>query len=194
MVEGEATELRYFAEMRAKLRRKTAAVLVWHGDHTDPEGIVREAIKLRDEQAHRSTKTATEPYDQVWVVMDREKQNDPRREQLSRARELAARSHVRVALSIPSFEFWLLLHFHYTTGAFDGCSAVKKELKKFIKNYHKAELPLDDLLARVATAVKHARQWRAHWDSASGDRNPSTDVDELVKALNESARSDVRLC
>lgn len=100
---------------------------------------------------------------------------------------------MKVALSIPSFEFWLLLHYDFTTGAFDGCAAVKKALKKFIKDYEKADLPLNDLLGRIGTAMKHAAQCRKHWETVGGDLNPSTAVDRLLEALNDSARSDMRL-
>ena len=190
VVEGAATEPAYIEGVKLRLKRRAAAIVVQHGDHTDPVGVVREAMKLREVQAANSNKA---PYDQVWVVFDREKQNDPRREQVPAAQQLAATNGIRVALSIPSFEFWLLLHFHYTTAAFDGCAAVTKALKKFIKNYEKSDLPLDDLLNRVATAMKHATRCHGHWKTAGGDRNPSTHMDELLRELNDSARSDERL-
>jgi hypothetical protein len=193
VVEGEATEPAYLEEIRSVLKRKAAAVLVRHGRHTDPVGIVREAIKLRDENELKSVQSNTVPFDQVWVVFDRETQIHPRRKQVPAALKLAAANNVHVALSIPSFEFWLLLHFDYTTKAFDGCSAVKRALKKFIKDYEKADLPLNDLLSRVPTAMKHAAKCHAHWDTVDGDRNPSTRVDKLLRALNESARAEVRL-
>jgi hypothetical protein len=55
------------------------------------------------------------------------------------------------------------------------------------------DLPLSDLLSRVATAMKHAAKCHAHWDAVEGDRNPSTHVAKLLSALNDSARAEVRL-
>jgi hypothetical protein len=194
LVEGEATELVYLEEVRRRLDRKAAAVVVFHGDHTDPVGIVREAIKLRDEKAARAARSAaTEAYDQTWVVFDRETQNHPRREQVPEAIKLARANLVRVALSIPSFEFWLLLHYEYTTKAFDGYDACKKALKRFIRDYEKSNLPLVELMDLLSTAIKHAAQCHQHWRAAGGDRNPSTHVDELLLELNDSARAQVRL-
>jgi hypothetical protein len=193
VVEGESTAPIYFEEVRSRLKRKAAAVLVLHGRHTDPVGIVREAMRLHGAQALQSAQSNKAPYDQVWVVFDRETQNHPRREQVPAALQLAEDNGIQVALSIPSFEFWLLLHFDYTTKAFEGCPAVKKALKKFIEDYEKSNLPLNDLLSRVATAMKHAAKCHAHWNTVEGDRNPSTHVDKLIRALNESARADVRL-
>jgi hypothetical protein len=193
LVEGEATEIGYFGELRLRLARKAAAVVVWHGDHTDPVGMVREALRLRAERAERAKKGSTEPYNQTWVVVDGERQNDPRRKQLVAAIQLAEAEAIHVALSIPSFEFWLLLHYEFTTRPFDGCSAVAKALKKHIKNYKKTEVPVADLFQRVGVAIKNAARCHAHWKVAGGDRNPSTAVDKLVCELNDSARSDVRL-
>jgi hypothetical protein len=194
VVEGEATEIAYLEEVRRRLERKAAAVMVFHGDHTDPVGIVRDAIKLRDEKAARAARSAAmEAFDQTWVVFDRESQNHPRREQVPEAIRLAEANNVRIALSVPSFEFWLLLHYEFTTKAFDGCDACKKALKKFIGAYEKSDLPLDELMKLLPIAITNAARCHRHWGTASGDRNPSTHLDELLRELNSSARAEVRL-
>jgi len=190
MVEGEATELAYLNGVKLRLRRKAGAVLVHHGRHTDPVGIVREAIKLRDAQG---AKPNAEPYDQVWVVFDREAPNHPRHKQVPKALKLAAEHGIEVAVSVPSIEFWLFLHFDFTTSPFADCPAVIKALKKFIKNYEKADLPLDDLLNRVKTAMHNAARCHAHWEKVGGDDNPRTHMDKLMRALNDSARAQERL-
>lgn len=193
VVEGKETEPRYLEAVRGRLKRRAAMVVVHHGAHTDPVGIVQEAIKLRDTQKAKAGKGPIEPYDQVWVVFDRENHMHPRRNQVPAAMQLANASCIRVAHSIPSFEFWLLLHFDFTTSSFNDCAAVVKKLKKFIKDYSKAALPLDDLLDRLPIAMKHAAQCHKHWENAQGDRNPSSHVDELLRELNESAQAEVRL-
>lgn len=188
------TEVAYLEEVRRRLERDAAAVIVFHGDHTDPVGIVREAIKLRDDQARRAVRsTATDRFDQTWVVFDRERQNHPRREQVPEAMRLAQASDVQIALSIPSFEFWLLLHYEFTTKAFDGCAACKKALKRYIKDYEKSNLRLVELLELLPNAIQHAARCHQHWEAVGGDRNPSTHVDALLCALNDSARADARL-
>ncbi len=193
VVEGKATEPAYLKKIRAKLSLKAFAVEIVHGDHTDPIGIVKEAIAMRDRQAERAGKSAVaEPYDRVWVVFDRERQNHPRREQMPKALQLAAAHKIEVALSIPTFEYWLLLHYDFTTKAFDGCDAAKKALKKFIKQYEKGDLPLDELILKVSDAITHAGKCRRHWKDVGGDKNPSTDVDLLIIALDEAAHADCR--
>ena len=193
VVEGKATEPAYLKRIRAKLNLKAFAVEIVHGDHTDPIGIVKEAIDLRDRQAAKAGKSAvTEPFDRTWVVFDRERQNHHRREEMPKALELAAAHGIEVALSIPTFEYWLLLHYDFTTKAFDGCKAAVKALKKFIAQYDKGDLPLDELIPKVGQAVRHAQKCRKHWDGAGGDKNPSTDVDLLIVALSAAAHEDCR--
>lgn len=193
VVEGKATEPAYLMKIRAKLSLKAFAVEIVHGDHTDPIGIVKEAIAMRDRQTAKAGKSAVaEPYDRTWVVFDRERQNHPRREQMPKALQLAEDHGIEVALSIPTFEFWLLLHYRPMTGSLDGCEAAKKALKKFIKQYEKGDLPLDELVLKVGDAIKHAGKCRKHWNDVGGDKNPSTDVDLLIIALNDAAHADCR--
>lgn len=194
VVEGRATEPAYLTRIRAKLSLKATTVRIAHGNHTDPIGIVREAITMRKEQTEIAGKSpVAEPYDRTWVVFDRETQNHPRREQMPKALQLAEANGIEVALSIPTFEFWLLLHYEFTTKAFDGCEAAKKALKKFIKQYEKGDLPLEELVLKVGNAIKHAQKCRKHWKDAGGDKNPSTDVDLLINALNDAAHEDCRI-
>lgn len=193
VVEGKETERRYLEAVRVRLKRKAVMVVVHHGAHTDPEGLVREAIKLKHEQENKAGKGTTEPFDQVWVVFDRENKNHPRRTQVPQAIQLAEANDIRVAHSIPSFEFWLLLHFEFTTAACHDCAAVVKKLKGFIKNYSKSALPLEDLLSRIHTAMKNAAQCHSHWATAPGDGYPSTHVDKLLQELNDSAQAELRL-
>jgi hypothetical protein len=193
VVEGKATEPAYLGRIRARLGLKAISVEIVHGNHTDPVGIVKEAIELRDRQTVKAEKSAVaEPYDRTWVVFDREKQNHPRREQMPKALQLAEANAIEVALSIPTFEYWLLLHYEFTTKSFDGCDAVTKALKKLIKEYEKGNLPLDKLIFKVTDAMTNAGRCRKHWEEVGGDRNPSTDVDLLILALNAAAHADNR--
>ena len=193
VVEGIETERRYLEAVRVRLQRKAAKIVVHHGAHTDPEGIVREAIKLKQEQENKAGMVTSASYDQVWVVFDRENKNHPRRTQVPKALQLAAANNIRVAHSIPSFEFWLLLHFDFTTASCDECAVVVKKLKGFIKNYSKSALPLEDLLSRINTAMKNAAKCHNHWATAPGDGYPSTHMDKLLQELNDSTPEKLRL-
>ena len=194
VVEGEATELRYLKAVRSRLGLKAAAVHVSHGKHTDPVGIVRDAVLRRDEQLELAGGSfPAAAYDQTWVVFDREVHGHPRRRQVPAALRLAEQEKIFVGLSIPSFEYWLLLHYCYTTKLMADCNAVIRELKHHIPKYQKGDFPMDALLLRSQTAMEHADRCTTHWEGGGGDRNPWTGMHTLLHALNQSARSASRL-
>jgi hypothetical protein len=132
VVEGKQTERIYLEALREQLQLSAARVEILHASVTDPVNMVREAIRLRDEQVELTKKAITVPYDEVWVVFDSERQDHPRREQIPGAIELARQKGISIALSTPSFEYWLLLHYTFTTAAFSDCDDVIAALRKYI--------------------------------------------------------------
>jgi hypothetical protein len=194
VVEGEQTERSYFYGLREKLEFKAADVLVFHSGATDPQNIVDAAIKLRDERFEASKKSLIlAPYDEVWVVFDRESQLHVRGSQLPNALSSATTSGILVALSNPCFEFWLLIHYTFTTKQFSDATRVVKALRKHDRGYAKNSLPLDELFSRTPTAVKNAIKCLKHHVTSKGDGNPSTHVHRLVSSLNASAAPVFRI-
>ena len=97
---------------------------------------------------------AQREYDKVFWIVDldqirkeqreaTEGKKDPMRtfiecrEKVLNGKKYAKR--VRVIVNNPCLEFWFLLHFIYTTESFDDYNMVKKELKKYMKDYDKNE-------------------------------------------------------
>lgn len=84
---------------------------------------------------------------------------------------------------MPCFEYWLLLHFEYTTKAFLGtpgrsaCRRVISELKRHLSDYEKNDPRLFvRLREQMPEAVARAKQGRKEGASF-------TDVGELVERL-----------
>ncbi|MDH6700308.1 RloB family protein [Streptomyces sp. MAA16] len=65
--------------------------------------------------------SASAPDDEKWALFDRDA-DDHRDEEIPEAMRDAAKNGVQVALSHPSFELWLLLHFQQFTGQEGGLS------------------------------------------------------------------------
>jgi hypothetical protein len=194
VVEGEKTEHDYLTGLRAKMELKSADVVVLQVGKTDPDGMVAEAVRLRDERAKKASNSPVLlPYDEVWAVFDTEAKNHPRAKQLPAAYDRARAHGVRTGPSNPSFEFWLLLHHEATTKYLLDAAAAIKALKKHLPHYQKNALPLDDLFARLKTACKNAAACRKHHEDCQGDGNPSTDVHLLVRSLNDSTAPVFRL-
>jgi hypothetical protein len=97
----------------------------------------------------------------------------------------------RVIPSIPCFEFWLLLHFIYTTRPFDAppgdsiCSRVIEELKKYLPAYQKGDQDIfnkiQDSLDNAITNASRVQQFH----QTSGTDNPSTLVHSMVEYLRD---------
>jgi hypothetical protein len=114
---------------------------------------------------------------------------------------LLPRAKVTLAHSTPCFEFWLLLHLvGFTTRAdlVDGeaaKSAVKHALgRDYSTNEKTAKAAIATFLAKWPESVGHAEQVRRHHRDAATPQpaNPSTAVDRLVRAMNDSAPGRLR--
>ena len=109
LLEGSQTERRYLDDLCGKLNL-TAENVVIDSPDSDPLRLVQEAIIRREIRRKEAAKKITVEYNQIWVVCDRERQHHHRFARLQEACWLAREEGVHVALSIPTFEFWLLLH------------------------------------------------------------------------------------
>jgi len=211
LVEGKETECRYFCELKKQLR---ISLQVDPAD-TDPVRLVEAAIKRRDVQALRARGSQMHaPYDQVWVVCDREARDSPRMPRFQKALRLAKKERIHFAVSIPSFEVWLLLHLSPACAPLqDGKGAVaalsKVQKKHALPSYKKASYPLDFYLAKkkVGAACLNAEKLREHHASDdrywaldylastpahASDGDPCTDLDQLIAQLNLAAHRQNR--
>jgi hypothetical protein len=176
------------------LELKSAHVFVEHAGVTDPQNMIAAALELRErrrQEANISVRLA--PYDEVWVVLDRESQNHVRGTQLPAAFARAKSAGIHMALSNPCFEFWLLLHYVFTTKPFADPTAVIAALRKHDRGYEKNDLPMEDLFLRFEKACTNAEACLRHHTQSRGDGNPSTYAHYLMRSLNQSAAPVFRL-
>jgi len=176
--EGEKTERNYFEGLKKRGRIHPLNVEVFGPDlGNSPISIVKYAKELRDKRKNEAKRGKGVVYDQVWCVFDHDKH-----ERLDEAIDKAKGNKIRVALSVPCFEFWYLLHFTYTTRPFQDCEEVEKCLREHIKDYDKAKDYLDLLLPKLETALDNAKRVRER-NEPSETKCPATNVDLLVKEL-----------
>lgn len=148
--------------------------MIAHCDHTDPKGIVLHAIKQ------------TKKFEQIYCVIDRD-----RHDNFKAAIQLAKKHapQIKIIVSYPCYEFWLLLHFHKTrkcyvaTGNKSPCEMVVKDLKKnpLMKNYDKGSSKdvFKMLLGKLPEAQKRSKEvYKAALDE--GEMNPSSCLHELI--------------
>ncbi len=184
--EGRETEPNYFRGLREEESvRQNFRVEVRKGKGGSCLAVVHQAIAELEKAAIRG-----EDFDEAWCVFDVEQAGQ--REQVIQARQLAGRHEIRLALSNPSFEVWLLACFVRTKAAFAHADAVIEELNKhwrraFERAYEKNDEQLYARLAdRTRTGIVNARRVREQdWASAPDiiDCNSATEVYLLVEHL-----------
>ncbi len=170
--EGEKTEPNYFRSLCRALRL-TSVRVVGEGCGNAPISIVDYAL------------VAGVAYDAIWCVMDVEE--DGKNPSLRPALNKATDHKLKIVLSNPCFEYWILLHFQDSGRPFRNCKEVGHKLKEVLPDYEKGQDYFQDLEPKMATAVARAKRIRKNSPDPRIERNPSTEVDLLVAELSKMA-------
>lgn len=123
VMEGTRTEPQYFS-----IFRSDEYVLKFHKNRrneTSPKGLVKRAESVEKEDGLSKA-------DQIWIVSDKDNWTNEHFKILEIWERKPQHNH---ALSNPSFEYWLLLHFEDTgVSSQDDCL---NRLKKYLQGYDK---------------------------------------------------------
>lgn len=203
VTEGTVTEPVYFETLRESLQLSAMTVKVIPGEHSDPRHVIQSAADEVKELARRVRKkkigvTEVEKFDHVWAVVDTDVAirkgfwNDV----VQKARDLK----VNLAHTTPCFEFWLMLHLRMTTRSdlTDGSTtkkAFRNELgRDYSTNRETTEEVMKFLIPKWPDAVKNAQHVRKHHAAGNtpSPANPSTEVDRMICALNDSLPTHLR--
>lgn len=176
--EGRGTEPAYFRALQKEVRLSNAKVAGY--------GSIRELQKKTEVAVRKDTIP-----DEVWYVIDHDEREAEIEEfrqwvhgktkSLSQRRGRATK--LRVIVSVPCFEYWLLIHFKDTTRPFRGldgrsaCQQVIRELKKHFPTYKKNDPSVYD---RCRHKLEHAI---AYGRRNAGSGHSRTDVWKLVSRL-----------
>lgn len=198
VTEGEVTEPIYFELLMESLKLSTVTVKVIPGYASDPRYVIQTAVKEINKLKNRAKKNLlavneVKKYDHVWAVIDTDVAT--RGGFWNDVNQKANAAGVKLAHSTPCFEYWLLLHLRKTTRSdlMNGDAAkraFKGELgKDYSTNREVAEEAIASILPNWPTAVKYAQEVRQGHETAGTKipANPSTDVDLLTCAMNDSA-------
>lgn len=199
VTEGTVTEPIYFDLLLRDLQLSVVRIKVQPGDASDPRHVINTAAREAKAQVRKYKKGVLgiyEPakFNHVWAVVDTDVA--VRKGFWNDVQQLAAARKVTLAHSTPCFEFWLLLHLvGFTTRAdlVDGAAAKSAVKHAFGRDYSTNEETAKEAIATFFSkwpeAVGHAEKVRRHHQGAATHQpaNPSTEVDRLVRALNDSA-------
>ncbi|WP_212731509.1 RloB family protein [Streptomyces sp. V17-9] len=168
---SERTESDYLNGFKRHFKKRTVSLKILEKPGSTVE-VVRDAIGVMDR--------AEGDYDQVWCVVDVDEYQD-----FDVATPLAHRNGVRLAVSNPCFELWLLLHHDDHTAPIADYRRLKVLLARHVRPSPGKGVNFDRDYADEALwrgAVERARKLARFGDEHT--TNPSTGVWRLALALH----------
>ena len=123
--------------------------------------------------------------DEAWVVYDKDGYSKH-----AETFDYAKHHNVKIAFSSISFETWILLHFGYTTRAFDKSENIISYLKHTYNfDYYKSDYDtFNKIKDKTETAIANAKKvnkfiMEGYPNSKIYELNPYTDVYKLIEEL-----------
>ena len=182
------TECLYFQQFQQQHSPYNIRILA-SGSSTDPEGMLDKLDRFWKDHDMDLKKG-----DKGFVVLDLDC-NDQKATLIKKLENGSKFSHFIV--SNPCFEIWFLLHYRYTTHAFNNASDVIHELRRHISNYEKT-MDVSRLLSdKTDIAYINAKKLEKYFDEngatwPSNQSNPRTDVPDILDVLNHLNRHDIK--
>lgn len=167
----EKTERAYFTGLRDSHQRTSVDIKLVERPRT-PDQVVQYA---RDHCGYRD-------FDEAWCVVDVDR-FEVEGQKITAACATAKLAGIRLAISHPCFEYWLLLHHIDTSAPMARCAAAEARLRRHVPSYAKARLRFDHFEGAVADAVVRAK--RRDPVGEDWQHNPSTNVWQLVERILE---------
>ncbi len=144
--EGEKTEPNYFNELVDFYEINSANVDVDGTCGSSPKSVFERALSLYQAEIIKG-----DPFDRVYCVFDKDS-HGTYDTTINKIRSNEYKSVFYATTSVPCFEYWLLLHFKYTTKPYAATrsasvgEAVLKDLVKVIPAYEKGSAGIFSLL------------------------------------------------
>ena len=146
-----------------------------------PKSVVQAAISFRD-QATASARRQNDDnlsFDSIWCVFDVDEHPE-----VDQAKQLAKLNGLKLAVSNPCFELWLLLHFRDNPGA-QHHKKIQAMLKELVPDFDKEVNYERDYKGKTATAESRAiRMWNLAAETGIPEGNPTTGVFRLTREIS----------
>ena len=182
--EGEETERGYFKDFQHEVRNPRVHVEV-ASESGEPLQVVEIAVRLKKkaEGEARAQHDENLRWDEVWGVVDVDEHAH-----LDKARQLAVKNDILLAISNPCFELWALLHFQEQRAHIERDKA-QAALRRHLSGYDKG-LDFPKLHPGYGNAVRRAQALDVEAQRRDEpDRNPTTGVYRLTESIREGGSS-----
>lgn len=145
--EGEKTEKNYLNQLKDFFRLSNVSINIFSSKNPSPLQVIKFAKE----------KSKGNSYDKIYCVFDKDTHSD-----FDKARQECEKYKFEAIISNPCFEFWILLHFTYTTKSFSTNSPcnelIESDLKKHIKGYKKDYNFTSIIKQNLNTAIANAQK------------------------------------
>ncbi|KFF30485.1 RloB family protein [Bifidobacterium bombi] len=181
---GEVTEKQYFLH----LRKLFDVAIDYRWDHCDPSKLASLAVECKKNAAKDA---GVDGYRAVWVVVDVDEYTAS---QLRLAQKTCQKAGMKLIISNPCFEVWLVDHIRLCPESHKGTKEVE-ELAKTLgitagrNNKSIREDSIEGKLeAAKANALRHNSEQKAHWrqelaDCHEQDFAPWTDMVDIINMI-----------
>ena len=185
--EGTKTERSYFEQLDEFFHGRVRI----HFDRTRRSSPLNVYDRARDKYNLEKDALGVKPYERVFCVFDRDR-HTTYQQALDRIRSATPAGIFYAIPSVPCFEYWLLLHFVFSTRQYLGtgresaCDRLIRELRRYMPEYRKNRLDFEKLAPKLPQAMRHSRRALREAGKAGTD-NPSTRVHEVVAYMQKLA-------
>ncbi len=180
-VEGARTEDGYFKHWW-RLNRRNVIVTIDEFTGAAPLSLVERAVAVRKREMLDARRGRGRAHDEIWCVFDVDEHP-----KLGEAIQLAESNGIKVAVTHPCFELWLILHYRDQTAYIERARAqhLAKELLRCGKTL--SPQALGELVVRYPDAAKRAKHLdKMHARNGSQARsNPSSEAWKLVDRIRD---------
>ncbi|ACE84110.1 RloB family protein [Cellvibrio japonicus] len=181
--EGSKTEPHYFEGLKNHYQLSSTNIEITGESGSSPISVFEYAQQRYDQE-----KLAGDPFDRVYCVFDKDTHSSYQ-DACDRIEKATPKNTYFSITSVPCFEYWLLLHYRYTTAPYQplpGNSAanqVLSQLKNYFPGYQKGSKNIfAELSGQLEFAKNNAQRALAAAIQQHTD-NPSTKIHELVEFL-----------
>ena len=154
------------------------------GNSTDPVGMANELVSFMNSEDINS-----ENGDKIYLLIDTDV-NANKQKQIDEAKKICDECGIELITSTPSFEFWYMLHFGYTTGPYTSSKDIKRKMKKKILGYTESTNVYPIIKDNTDEAMNYAEKVeKLHKQNGrkidSEDANPHTSAYRVLKEIKK---------
>ena len=190
LCEGTRTEPNYFEGLKKSKSLTSVVVRTLRPGQVGPTGLLK---RVREELKEDSG------WDEVYCVLDhdgREAKIKPLEKGLAAIGHKTDSCDIKMIVSNPCFEFWLLMHFEITDRPFSAgargteCEDVIRRLERHLKGYEKNDSQVfEKCREHIHTALDNTERLRRTTRSLpESPAAPQTQVEALIRRLLKLSR------